>query len=117
MGLGRHRLPRVIRLNRIFTERRHSVTYRYDLGDSWEHDITLLGTVEGEPEEKITCIAGARACPPEDCGGVPGYYDLVRVLSDPPDEDHDEMLEWVGGKYDPMYFDVSSVDKELKRLR
>jgi len=60
-----------MRLDKIFTEGRTSFLYEYDPGDSWRHDITLLGTVAGEPGEKIACIGGARACPPEDCGGTP----------------------------------------------
>jgi len=106
-----------MRLDKIFTEGRTSFLYEYDPGDSWRHDITLLGTVVGEPGEKIACIGGARACPPEDCGGTPGYYDLLAALSDPGHEEHDAMLEWVGGKYDPNAFDVATVDRALKRLR
>lgn len=106
-----------MRLDKIFTEGRTAFLYEYDPGDSWRHDITLLGAVEREPEEKISCIGGARACPPEDCGGTPGYYDLLAALSDPDPEEHDAMLEWVGGKYDPDAFDVATVDRALKRLR
>ena len=106
-----------MRLEKIFKEGRMSFLYEYDPGDSWRHDITLLGTVAGEPGEKIACVGGARACPPEDCGGTPGYYDLLVALSDPDHEEHDAMLEWVGGKYDPNAFDVAAVDRALKRLR
>ncbi len=102
-------------MEKIFTEGRTSFLYEYDLGDSWRHEITLLGTVEGE--EKPGCTAGARACPPEDCGGTMGYYEMLVVLSDPDHEDHDAMLEWLGGKFDPNAFDVAAVDRALKRLR
>ena len=108
---------RGMRLEKIFTEGRTFFLYEYDLGDSWRHDITLLGTVEGEAGEKIACIAGARACPPEDCGGVTGYYHLLEALADPGHEDHDMLTEWVGGKFDPEAFDVERVDQALKRLR
>ncbi len=108
---------RGVRLEKIFTEERMSFLYEYDLGDSWRHDITLPGAVEGEAGEKIACIAGARACPPEDCGGVSGYYQLLEALGDPGHEDHDMLLEWVGGKYDSEAFDVEAVDQALKRLR
>jgi hypothetical protein len=48
--------------------------YEYDLGDSWEHEIVLEKTLEPEPKTKYPwCVDGARACPPEDCGGVWGY--------------------------------------------
>jgi hypothetical protein len=108
---------RKMTLEKIFSEGMKSFVYEYDPGDRWRHDITLLDTVEGETEEKIACVAGARACPPEDCGSTPGYYELLVALSDPDHEDHNAMLEWVGGKYDPNAFDVATVDKALKRLR
>ncbi len=108
---------RKMTLDKIFTEGRTSFLYEYDMGDSWRHQITLLGTVEGEAEEKLACTAGARACPPEDCGGTMGYYALLVALSDPDHEDHDTMLEWVGGKFDPETFNVAAVDRALKRLR
>ena len=102
-------------LEKIFSGRRKSFLYEYDLGDRWVYEITLLGTVEGE--EKLGCTAGARACPPEDCGGPMGYYELLVALSDPDNEEHDAMLEWVGGKFDPNAFNVGAVDQALKRLR
>ena len=62
-----------MRLEDAFTKGRKSFLYEYDMGDSWRHEIILLGTVESAEGERIACIAGARACPPEDCGGVTGY--------------------------------------------
>ncbi len=106
---------RKLTLEEIFSGGMTSFLYEYDLGDSWRHEATLLGTVEGE--ENPGCTAGARACPPEDCGGTMGYYELLVALSDPDHEDHDAMLEWVGGKFDPNAFDVAAVDRALKRLR
>ena len=108
---------RKMTLEKIFSGGRTSFLYEYDLGDSWRHEITLLGTVEGEAEEKSACIAGARDCPPEDCGGVTGYYHLLEALAGPGHEDHDMLMEWVGGKFDPEAFDVGAVDRTLKRLR
>lgn len=106
---------RKLSLEKVFSEGRTSIEYEYDLGDDWIHEITLLGTVDGE--ERLACTAGARACPPEDCGGSRGYYDLLIALSDPDHEDHEMMLEWVGGKFDPNSFDLSAIDQALKRLR
>ena len=108
---------RKMTLEKIFSGGRTSFLYEYDLGDSWRHEISLLGTVEGEAEGKFACTAGARACPLEDCGGTMGYYELLVALSDPDHEEHDAMLEWVGGKFDPNAFDVAAVDRALKRLR
>jgi len=108
---------RKMTLEKIFSGGKTSFLYEYDLGDRWRHEITLLGTVETEELGKPKCMAGARACPPEDCGGVIGYYHLLVALSDPDHEDHDTMLEWVGGKFDHGAFDVAAVDRALKRLR
>ena len=108
---------RKMTLEKIFTKGKRSFLYEYDLGDSWRHYIKILGMVEGKGEEKAGCMAGARTCPPEDCGGVMGYYNLLVALSDPDHEEHDAMLEWVGGKFDPSVFDVIAVDRALKRLR
>ena len=108
---------RKMTLEKIFSRGTTSFVYEYDMGDSWRHEITLLGTVEGQKEEKPGCTAGARACPPEDCGGTMGYYELLVALSDPDHEEHYTMLEWVGGKFDPGAFDVAAVDRALKRLR
>src|SRR5208283_2639613 len=76
-------------LEKAFSNRK-TILYVYDQGDGWEHEITLLGVTEGNGE--IVSTAGARACPPEDCGGPPGYYSLLVALSDPEQADHDEML-------------------------
>ncbi|MFC1980145.1 plasmid pRiA4b ORF-3 family protein, partial [Chloroflexota bacterium] len=67
--------------------------------------------------EEPACIAGARACPPEDCGGPPGYEHLLKALADPKYEDHNELLEWVGQRYDPEKFDLVAVGRALKRVR
>ncbi len=53
----------------------------------------------------------------EDCGGVTGYYYLLEALADPGHEDHDMLMEWVGGRFDPEAFDVATVDRSLKRVR
>lgn len=65
------------------------------------------------------CIDGSRACPPEDCGGVHGYYRLLEVLSDPGDDEYEEMLEWLGGKYEPREFAPGKVkfDNPTKRWK
>ena len=59
-------------------------------------------------------VDGARACPPEDCGGTGGFEHLLEVLADPADEEHEEMLEWVGGSYDPGAFDIDSLNAALE---
>jgi hypothetical protein len=97
------------------------IRYTYDFGDGWEHDI-LVEAVH-PAESGITyprCLAGRRACPPEDCGGVWGYEDLLRILADPADDEHEERLEWLGldsaDQFDPATFDLAAVNTALAGL-
>jgi hypothetical protein len=92
--------------------------YKYDFGDGWEHDV-LLEYPDG-PERKRrlpACLGGANACPPEDCGGPHGYQHLREILVDPKHEEHDSMLEWLGGSFDPARFTARSVKFDDPRKR
>lgn len=96
--------------------------YEYDFGDSWEHKIVLekiIPAVEGEKYPK--CIAGKRACPPEDCGGVWGYEELADIMSNPKHPEYKERKEWLGGELEPEKFDPKAVvfedPKERLKLR
>ncbi len=91
--------------------------YHYDFGDSWDHAITVESISDPTAEPVVVeCLGGARACPPEDCGGVPGYQNLLRVLADPTDEEHRDMKTWVGRGYDPEKFNIDKVKKELRTI-
>ncbi|MBL1212665.1 MAG: plasmid pRiA4b ORF-3 family protein [Ignavibacteriae bacterium] len=99
-----------IKIKNYFNEDNPKARYEYDFGDSWIHTVKLekiLPAAIGETYPK--CTAGKMACPPEDCGGVHGYYHLLSVLSDPEDEEYSEMIEWLGGEFDPEYFDPTEV--------
>ena len=61
------------------------------------------------------CVEGARACPPEDVGGIWGYAEFLEAISDPSHEDHADMVDWIGGKFDPEKFSVDEVNKELRK--
>jgi len=100
-------------LEEIVSEGSPSFLYEYDLGDSWMHEIRLRGTLEANGEERPRCTGGARACPPEDCGGPPGYKYFLEAISDPGHEEHDAMLEWAGGDFDPQDFDPGVADLAL----
>jgi hypothetical protein len=94
--------------------------YEYDFGDGWAHEVVLEQVSARLPKTKYPiCLDGARACPPEDCGGVPGYEQMLKVLRDPTHEEHDGTLQWVGGGYDPAAFDSKKVrfDSPKKRWR
>jgi hypothetical protein len=84
---------------------------KIDYGDSWLHNVTLEGYLAKEKKVKYPqCIAGERACPPEDCGGVPGYYEMLKTLSNPDDDDYDDMKTWVGEEWNPDIFEKDKVE-------
>jgi len=94
--------------------------YIYDFGDGWRHEILLEAILLREDRRKYPrCIGGAHACPPEDCGGIHGYHRVLEVLANPDDDEHEEMLEWLGGKYDPQAFSAGKVkfDNPAKRWK
>ena len=103
-----------IRLGRVFTGRKKPhIVYEYDFGDNWEHEIVL----EPEPGFKYPrCVEGARACPPENCGGIGIYAGFVDAITDPKHPDHRDMKEWIGGKFDPEKFSVVEVNKGLRKV-
>jgi hypothetical protein len=96
-----------------------SANYVYDFGDSWEHRVELEKTLPREANTSYpTCVGGRRACPPEDCGGTCGYEEFLEAINDPEHEQHEELLEWIGGEFDPEYFDPAEVtfdDPEERR--
>lgn len=89
-------------------------SYEYDFGDGWLHEV-LVEKVEpaSEPHPRVVCLAGKRACPPEDCGGVPGYAEVLRVLKKADNEDDRSFREWVG-EYDPELFDLDGVNRQFQ---
>lgn len=91
-------------------------TYEYDFGDSWEHSIRVTRVAEPAPATTYPrCVAGERACPPEDCGGAWGYGELVDALADPRHERHEKLLEWVGGSFNAAKFDLTEVNARVGR--
>jgi hypothetical protein len=96
--------------------KRFAFEYEYDFGDGWVHEILFEGRLPAEPRKKYPiCLEGERACPPDDCGGVWGYADFVEAISDPDNERHDELLEWVGGKFDPEAFNPTTATRDMKK--
>lgn len=97
---------------------RDRLTYEYDFGDSWEHEILLERVSEEQPDARYPrVIGGKRACPPEDVGGFPGYAEFRDVIGNPQHEEYATMLEWVGGPFDAEHFDVISANDRLPRRR
>ena len=98
------------------TGKRFAFKYEYDFGDSWEHELMFEGAPPVDPKAKYPlCVEGERACPPEDCGGVWGYASFLEAISDPQHEEHDHMLDWIGGAFDPEKFDPKTATKEMRK--
>ena len=101
-----------------------TLTYEYDLGDSWMHHLTIENIEhladENLPEEAFwitpRCLAGERACPPEDTGGIGGYTSLLEALQDPQHPEHQRLRQWAGAYYDPELFSVQQVNSALAVL-
>jgi hypothetical protein len=92
--------------------------YEYDFGDSWHHNITVSEVAKPNPDWAYPlCIAGARAAPPEDVGGVPGYEEFLSAISDRKHDEHHSMLEWIGGAFDPDGFDLNAINRILRHGR
>lgn len=112
---------RVVALHQLLAEEKASWTYAYDFGDGWVHDIVVEQVVpreRGAPYPR--CIGGARRAPPEDCGGIGGYEEMLVALVNPTTEQHQELLQWQGsefGRFDPEAFDLAAADARVRRSR
>ncbi|HVB05089.1 MAG TPA: plasmid pRiA4b ORF-3 family protein [Acidimicrobiales bacterium] len=92
--------------------------YLYDFGDSWEHELLVEKATEPvELDGLATCLGGKGACPPEDCGGIWGYAQMLEVLADPTHEDHEDAVEWLGDEFDPDAFDLAAINARFARAR
>jgi hypothetical protein len=92
-------------------------SYTYDFGDDWEHEVKVKAILPMvKPPKAAHCIAGARACPPEDCGSIPGYYELCEALPHPKHPRHMELKDWIG-EYDPELLNLDQVNSLLKQIR
>ena len=93
--------------------------YEYDFGDSWEHQVKVekILPTDTPMTAAAVCLSGARACPPEDCGGVWGYDNLLRVLKNPRHPEFLDMIEWAGGPIDAEAFDVGATNTWLQQLK
>jgi hypothetical protein len=84
--------------------------YEYDFGDGWEHEVTLEAIAPRQKGRRYpVCVAGERACPPEDCGGVGGYEDLLAVIRNPDHEEYNTTLQWLDCRFGPERFDPNRV--------
>lgn len=102
------------KLNQLLISEKNSIIYEYDFGDGWEHKILLEKIRPFDKSNKSpSCIKGKRACPPEDCGGIWGYQELLDTLNDPKDPEYESMLEWIGGEFDSETIDIEEINEML----
>jgi len=96
----------------ILTLEKPKINYEYDFGDGWRHYVVLEKILPKENGvEYPRCIAGKRACPPEDVGALWGYYDFIEAVNNPKHPQHEEMVEWIGeDSWDPEEFDPLKVN-------
>jgi len=106
---------RRVRLDQALGKSVREFSYIYDFGDHWEHRLVVEEIGPAEPDRPCPlCLAGERACPPEDVGGPPGYANFLAGIRQPDHPEHEEILRWIGGAFDPEGFDLNSVNRALR---
>ena len=100
-----------VKLSDILTKKGMTFKYIYDFGDDWIHKITVEDIIVDKRATKASLIGGKGACPPEDCGGVWGYYQLLETIDNPSHPDYSDMREWLGLEEEDVW-DRSAFDKE-----
>ena len=93
--------------------------YRYDMGDDWRLRIVIETPPDGMIEDLRLplCVAGENAGPPDDVGGPHRYREFVDAIADRDHEEHEDLLHWIGGVFDPMGFDLNRLNRDWKRAR
>jgi len=107
-----------VKLSTVLPNDQSDCYYMYDFGDSWLHHIDVERIDQASPNAVYPwCIGGECACPPEDCGGTPGYEDLLKILRNPKHPDYEQMQEWLEHidreEFDPERFDHDVVNQRL----
>jgi Plasmid pRiA4b ORF-3-like protein len=107
------------KLSQHFAQKGDKIIYTYDFGDGWAHLITLE-SITDEPTQRVTCIDGGGACPPEDCGGPGGYQNFKLAINDPAHEEFASLKEWAGigkrGKWDASKFNKERTNRILEKM-
>lgn len=106
-------------INKLITSEQQKFGYTYDFGDSWRHVITVENIFEPESGKAYPiCVDGERSCPPEDCGGVSGYEELLKIKKDKNHPEYEEkIVDWLGEDFDPKEFNTEEVNRKLNRKR
>lgn len=100
----------------VVTKSGTQFSYLYDFGDSWDHLIQVEMIKPASDTPVPVCLKGKRACPPEDCGGVWGYMQLLNTLKNPKDADYESLIEWLGDGFNPEAFDLKETNEDVAQL-
>lgn len=99
---------------REYLEENEWFTYTYDLGDDWQHRVTIEKIISDYEYDYPRVLKYKGDCPVEDCGGIYGYYDCLDVISDKNNPEYEERLKWMESQGYPCEYDIEAVNKELK---
>lgn len=111
-----------VRIDRLLATPGDRLYYWYDFGDDWNHVITLQAVLDQDPAAPAAQLSGGRrAAPPDDCGGVHGYEQLIKVLADPTDNRYAEFSAWLtsvtgvpAAEFDPAEVDLAALDRDVR---
>jgi hypothetical protein len=102
------------RISQLLKTEKDSIIYEYDFGDGWEHLITLEKIMPFNPKQHLpNCIKVKGACPPEDVGGIWGYYEFLEAINDSSHPEHENFTEWFAGEFDPDLCDLNEINQLL----
>jgi len=105
-----------IRISTLLKQEKDTLVYEYDFGDGWLHKILLEKILPVDDKVKYPVVVdGNMHCPPEDCGGVWGYADMLKILKKSDHEEYESYMEWLGGEFDPKYFNIDEINDMLKQ--
>ncbi|NWJ50481.1 MAG: plasmid pRiA4b ORF-3 family protein [Bacteroidetes bacterium] len=109
--------PREKIISELFKNPGDTLSYMYDYGDSWKHTVVLEKIMDPEAGKFYpNCIDAACACPPEDCGGAPGYAHFLEVIANSKHPEYKDMIEWVDGEFNPEKVELSKANAQIKKL-
>lgn len=106
-----------VTLDSFITEIKQKFDYVYDFGDDWVHQILVEKFLPLDTQIQYPiCTAGKLNCPPEDCGGIYGFYEILEAIEDPKHPEQADLLEWLGEEYDSTYFDKNDINQKFLTL-
>lgn len=104
-----------MKVSDFLTYEKDKMMYEYDFGDGWQHNIVLEKITDPDPNQFYpVCIKGKMNSPPEDCGGIWGYYDMLHIVEDPAHDEYENYKEWLGEDFDPAYFNMDEINAQLR---